>query len=45
MKARADALRPASVFMAVEMAASSGLREFVSKTKPESDRMHDYGGN
>jgi len=45
MKARADALRPASVLAAVEMANLLGLGEFVSKRKPGSDRMHDYGGN
>jgi len=43
--ARADALRPASVSAAIEMAGLLGLREFVSKRKLESDRMHDYGGN
>jgi len=45
MKARADALRPASFWAAVEMAGLLGLREFVVKPKPESDQMHDYGGN
>lgn len=44
MKDRADALRLASVWVKVEMAASS-LREIVSKPKLESDPMHDYGGN
>ena len=45
MKARANALRPASFWAAVEMTGLLVLREFVSKPKPESDRMHDYGGN
>ena len=45
MKARADALRPASILAAVEMANLLGLGEFVSKPKLESDPMHDYGGN
>jgi hypothetical protein len=45
MKARADALRPASVLAAVEIASLLGLGEFVSKPKPELEPMHDYGSN
>ena len=45
MNARADALRPASFWAAVEMADLLVPREFVFKPKPESDLMHDYGGN
>lgn len=45
MKDRADALRLASVWVKVEMAALLGVRQFVSKPRPEIEPMHDYRGN
>jgi len=46
MKERADAPRLVSIWVGLEITASSREnRVNHAKTKRESDRMHDYGGN
>ncbi|MGA7645411.1 MAG: hypothetical protein WBW01_02780, partial [Terriglobales bacterium] len=42
---RAEALRLASAWTALAIAASSQYWSVANKTKRESDLMHDYGGN